>query len=150
MRLRQDVAEPRLPRMNEVEQTFEQAMIDTLGPRFSIPGPPSQRNGARPRLGGRHGGHVLRVNAVLMDLIVRLTATLDEIWGTDVDRYDRYIGKTMEYVAAELDKLSPEERQAFVEHVEAMSASEAANPLASDAFRRFLSEFASGFGLTGA
>ena len=87
------------------------------------------------------------VNAVLMDLVVRLTATLDEIWGTDVDRYDRYIGKTMEYVAAELDKLSPAERQAFVEHVEAMSASVAANPLASDEFRRFLSEFASGFGL---
>jgi hypothetical protein len=81
-----------------------------------------------------------------MDLVVRLAATLDEICGTD-DRYDRYLGKTFDYMAAELDKLSPDDRKAFAKHVQAMSASAAVDPLASEEFRRFLSEFSSGFGL---
>jgi hypothetical protein len=86
------------------------------------------------------------MNVVLMDLVVRLAATLDGIWGAD-DRYDREVGKMLEYVAAELDRLSSDERQAFVRHVQEMSASAAADPLVSDDFRRFLSEFSSGFGL---
>jgi hypothetical protein len=96
---------------------------------------------------GRHGaGNVPGVNVVLMDLVVRLAATLDELAGLD-DRYERELLKMLEYVAGELDKLNTDERNEFAAHVEAMSASAATDPLASTELRKFLDEFSAGFGL---
>jgi len=86
------------------------------------------------------------VNVVLMDLVVRLAATIDELAGLD-DRYERELVKMLEYVAGELDKLNPDERHEFAAHVEAMSASAATDPLASAELRKFLAEFSAGFGL---
>ena len=86
------------------------------------------------------------VDEVLMDLVVTLAATIDELAGVD-DRYGRELLNVLESVAAELEKLGPDDRRAFVAHVEAMSARAAANPLVSAEYRKFLAEFPTSFGL---
>jgi hypothetical protein len=87
------------------------------------------------------------VNVVLMDLVVRLSATIDELAGLD-DRYERDLVKMLEYVAGELDQLTQDERHEFAAHVEAMSAAAASDPLASAELRKFLAGFSAGFGLS--
>lgn len=80
-----------------------------------------------------------------MDLVVRLAATVDEL--ASDERYERELMTVLEYVVSELGKLSIDERDVFVRHVEAMTASAAGDPLASPEFRQFLAEFSDGFGL---
>jgi hypothetical protein len=66
------------------------------------------------------------VDEVLMDLVVTLAATIDELAGVD-DRYERELLHVLESVAAELEKLNSDDRRAFAAHVEAMSARAAAD-----------------------
>jgi formiminotetrahydrofolate cyclodeaminase len=86
------------------------------------------------------------VDEVLMDLVVTLAATIDELGGVD-DRYERELLHVLESVAAELEKLNSDDRRAFAAHVEAMSARAAADPLVSAEYRQFLGEFPTSFGL---
>jgi len=75
-----------------------------------------------------------------------LAGTVDELAGLD-DSYGRELMNVLESVAAELEKLTPDERKLFAAHVDAMSARAAADPLASTEHRKFLAEFPAAFGL---
>ena len=96
---------------------------------------------------GRHTeGNSSGVNEVLMDLVVMLAGTVDDLAGLQ-DRYERELTNVLESVVAELEKLNPDDRRVFATHVEAMSARAAANPLVSTQYRAFLAEFPTSFGL---
>jgi hypothetical protein len=86
------------------------------------------------------------VEEVLMDLVVMLAGTVDELAGLE-DRYERELLNVLESVAGELEKLSPDDRLVFAAHVEAMNTRAAADPLVSAKYRRFLAEFPAAFGL---
>ena len=90
-------------------------------------------------------GNGVQMNPVLMDLVVRLAATVDEL--LDDDKYARGAQKVLESMVADLEKLDPDERRELVAHVQGMAAQADRNPLASDGYRRFLAEFPTGFGI---
>jgi hypothetical protein len=75
-------------------------------------------------------GNGVQMNPVLMDLVVRLAATVDEL--LDDDKYARGAQKVLESMVADLEKLDPDERRELVAHVQGMAAQADRNPLASD------------------
>ena len=91
---------------------------------------------------GLNGG----VEEVLMDLVVMLAGTVDELAGLE-DGYERELTNVLESVVAELEKLNADDRRAFAAHVGAMSARAAADPFVSAHYREFLAEFPTSFGL---
>ena len=91
---------------------------------------------------GLNGG----VEEVLMDLVVMLAGTVDELAGLE-DEYERELTNVLESVVAELEKLNADDRRAFAAHVGAMSARAAADPFVSAHYRDFLAEFPTSFGL---
>jgi hypothetical protein len=85
------------------------------------------------------------MNPVLMDLVVRLAATVDELM--DDDEYARAARKVLESMVADLQKLEPDERRELIAHVQGMAAQADLSPLTTDGFRTFLAEFPTGFGI---
>jgi hypothetical protein len=85
------------------------------------------------------------MNPVLMDLVVRLAATVDELM--DDDEYARGAQNVLESMVADLERLDPDERRELVAHVQGMAAQADRNPLASDGYRAFLAEFSAAFGI---
>jgi hypothetical protein len=86
------------------------------------------------------------VDEVLMNLVVMLAGTVDELAGHE-DGYERELTNVLESVVAELEKLDAHDRRVFATYVEAMSARAAADPLVSAHYREFLAEFPTSFGL---
>jgi hypothetical protein len=84
------------------------------------------------------------MNSVLMDLVVMLAGTVDELM--DDDEYARELGNVLESMAAELEKLDPEERRELVAHVQRAAQADR-DPLVSNSYRAFLAEFSVAFGL---
>jgi hypothetical protein len=91
-------------------------------------------------------GNSSGVDEVLMDLVVMLAGTVDELAG--LEEYERELMNVLESVAWEREKLSAEDRRVFAAHVESMSARAATDPLVSAGYRKFLAEFPAAFGLT--
>jgi hypothetical protein len=74
------------------------------------------------------------VDEVLMNLVVMLAGTVDELAGLQ-DGYERELTNVLESVVAELEKLNADDRRVFATYVEAMSARAAADPLVSAHYR---------------
>jgi hypothetical protein len=86
------------------------------------------------------------VDELLMNLVVMLAATIDELAGLE-DGYEHELTNVLESVVAELDKLNADDRRVVATHVEAMSARAVADPVVSAHYREFLAEFPTSFGL---